>query len=115
MDAAHKIVTRLPLEGLWNEKGSLAAARRKTLTEEEIAGLLRAGPVHFVVADAGASLRWIPVEDRFSFWKDEARPHLAQPGSRAVLDSFPNNYCYLASEWEADGGDSKTVVLERHH
>jgi len=114
MDIAHKIVTRLLLEGLWDEKGPVTAKRGEPLAEEDLTELLRAPSAQFVVADVGASLLWVPVKDCFSFWKDEVRPHLAEPGSRAVLDSFPGNYCYFASEWDTDGA-SKIVVLEKRH
>jgi len=115
MDAAHKIVTRLPLEGLWDERGPVTAKRGETLGAEDLAELLRATPVQFVVADVGASLCWVPIEDRFSFWKSEVRPHLAQPGSHAVLDSIPDSYCYFASEWRAAVDGYTVVVLEKHH
>jgi hypothetical protein len=115
MDVAHKLVIRLPLESLWDEKGLLTATRRRTLTREDLKSLLQTTPVQFVVVEIGASPRWIPLEDRFRFWKQETKPHLADPGSHITLGNFPDNYCYFASEWEIGAEGTTVVVLERNH
>lgn len=113
MDAAFKIVTRLPLQELWGDGGFVTTARGRFLTVDDIAGLLRSGPVHFVVADVGAAPTWIPTENCFVFWKTEVKPHLSAV-SRACLEAFPDNYCYFASEWSKR--DAATiVVLEKQH
>jgi hypothetical protein len=69
MSSTNKIVAKLPLENLWNEKEQLAAVRGRTLTQQEIKLLVDAKPIQFVVADIGAFLRWISIEGRFSFWR----------------------------------------------
>jgi hypothetical protein len=115
MDIRHKIVTRLPLEELCNTDGLASTSRLRSLTKDEIVDLQRAGPVHFVIADVGAPLRWIPNEDSYSFWKREAMPHLAEPKSAAVLDDFPDRYRYFASEWALNSIGSAVVVLEKSH
>ena len=45
------------------------------VTRLEISKLLRDGST-FVVADVEHPLRWIPEQDRFTFWKTEAEDHL---------------------------------------
>ncbi len=114
IDLALKIVTKLPLDELWNEREQLPAHRGQQLSPEEVTELLRLGPVQFVVADVGEKLRWVPLPDCYRFWKSDAKPHLAQPHSRIHLDDFPDSYCFLASRWETDNS-SPVVVLERLH
>src|SRR5689334_6966351 len=98
MDTALKVVTQIPLPELWRDDGFTTTSRVRWLTSDDITSLLRAGRVRFVVADVGASPRWIPLSECYDFWKTEAQPHLAAPKSRASLDDFPGGYCYFASE-----------------
>lgn len=114
MDSALKIVTEVPLRELWRDNVRKAAIRIRPLYDDDIRRLLRTEPVQFVVADVGAPLHWIPLEDCFAFWKVEVRPHLSLE-ERVILNQYPGEYCYCASLW--DGGDSATplVVLEKHH
>lgn len=114
MDEAFKIVTKLPLSNLWRDDGFTIGSRIRSLTAENIATLLRLGRVHFVVADVGASPRWIPPNECHEFWKGELRPHLAAPDIKGTLDAFPGGYCYFASEW-GDGDEAPIIVCERHH
>ena len=114
MDATLKVVTQLPLTELWDGDGFATTSRVRWLTAEDIASLLRAGRVQFVVADVGASPRWIPLRECYDFWKSETQPHLAAPESRASLDAFPDGYCYFASEWSSRDG-APIIVCERHH
>jgi hypothetical protein len=74
--------------------------RRRGLSGQDIARLLRERQVEFAVADVGRPLLWIDPRDCYAFWKGEVRPHLAEPDSRIILDSFSSGYCYVASEWE---------------
>ncbi len=113
MDAAHKIVTRLPLGELWRDNGFTTTSRGASLTEGGITSLLRAGPVQFVVVDVGVSPFWIPLGDCYRFWKEEAKPHLGESGAR--LEDFPNGYCYFASNWNGDDQGPPIVVLEKEH
>jgi hypothetical protein len=114
IDLAQKIVTKLPLDELWNDREQFQARRGQWLSSDELTELLRLGPVQFVVADVGAKLRWVPLPDCYRFWKSEAKPHLAHPQSQIRLDDFPDSYCFLASRWEIDNSSS-VVVLERSH
>ena len=115
MDAALRVVTRLPLEQLWRDSGVVITSRRRALTVDDITQLLSFGTVEFVVADVGKKLRWLDPTNCSDFWKIEARPHLATEGSRMVLDDFPGFYCYRASEWESDLTATPIVLLEHHH
>src|SRR4051812_29038701 len=110
MDVALRIVTQMPLAGLWRDGVFTTASRIRSLTAEDIANLLRVGRIHFVIADIGTPPHWIPFNDCYDFWKRELQPHLAAPASRAALDAFPSGYCYFASEWS--GGDKPIVVCE---
>ena len=110
MDSRLKIVTQIPLAELWRPDGCVVGSRVGALSISEITDMLKGNSVEFVLADVGEGLQWIPSTDRFNFWKQEAKPHLAEPNSRLKLNAFPGAYCYLASLWEGD-----VVLLERYH
>jgi hypothetical protein len=84
------------------------------LTEDDIRSLLRSGNIQFVIVNVGASSCWIQPSECFQFWKDELQPHLAREAT-VILEEFPDEYCYFASQW--DGGDpaSPIVVIEKQH
>ena len=114
MDAALKVVTQIPLTELWRDDGFTTTSRVRWLGADDVAGLLRAGLVQFVIDDVGLSPYWIPLSECYDFWRREAQPHLAAPESRACLDDFPGGYCYFASQWK--GRDSTPIIVcERHH
>ncbi len=114
MDAAVRLVTQLPLEQIWRE-GSITGPRLRTLDAEEIVQLLRAGIVEFVVAGVGRMLRWVSATDAYSFWKTEIKPQLATNDLGIQPDQFPDEYCYLASEWPSANPGAHLVLLERYH
>jgi hypothetical protein len=114
MDPSSRIITELPLRELWDEFGPVVATEVRDLSVAEIAGLLRGGNVRFVVADVGSKPAWIPPAETFRFWKEEVKPHLAEPGLRASLPDFPEEYCYFASEWRDNRG-FPIIVLQRRH
>ena len=114
MDVRLKVVTRLPLAELWSVGGFTTTSRTRSLAADDITCMLRFGRVHFVVAEVGASPRWIPLSDCYDLWKQEAQPHLAMPESGASLNDFPGGYCYFASEWSSRDG-AAVVVFEVHH
>ena len=115
MDPDKRIVVGIPIEELWTREGPLVAQKRRDLSTGDIAGLLRAGPLQFVVADLGQPLRWVSEADRFMFWKSEVKPRVADPDpKRFYLADFPGHYAYVASEWSADLG-LPIVLLETHH
>src|SRR5215469_5217870 len=73
-----RIVTRIPLAELWDENGTVASERIRSLDENTLVDLVRSGSVQFVVADCGLKLDWIPREKRFDFWQS-VRPQIADP------------------------------------
>ena len=113
MDPAIQVVTRLPLQELWGADGFKTTTRIRSLTEEDISELLRCGFIQFVVIDIGTTPSWIPPSECFEFWKREAKPHLVK-NSRAILDEFPGDYCYFASQWDSTQA-APIVVLEKWH
>ena len=115
MDAALRIVTRLPLSELWRKDGSLCGTRGSPQTEGDLIALLRLGPLQFVIADVGLALEWIEARDCFRFWKGELRTHLASGQDRVRLEDFPGEYCYRASLWNGADGEPPIVVLEKMH
>jgi hypothetical protein len=111
-----KIVTQLPLAELWGETGSMAVERVRYLNREAIRRFLQHGPVRFVVADVGLSLRWIAENESYVFWKAEVRPHLVNKPERPfAIYHYPHGYAYIASEWQTVDADFPIVVLERYH
>jgi hypothetical protein len=104
------VITHLP----FNSPSALLgnAAKRRDLAVSDIAELLRRSPVRFVVADVGMPLQWINEDDRFEFWKLEAKPHVSDKDT-ASLEEFPGGYCYFASLW--DDGGSPIVLLSKCH
>ena len=108
-----RIVTKLPLTELWDETGALPGERIRYLDGNLIRGLMGIGQVQFIVADCGAKLNWISMQDRFEFWK-AIRPQVADAGSPIHLERFPNQTAYIASEWRGRSGEC-LILLEMHH
>jgi hypothetical protein len=115
IEAARRLVTRLPLTELWTTSANLVTARCVgTLSKEALSQLLKEGPVLFVVADVGHRPIWISIDECYSFWKEEVKPHLADADGGIVLESFPGHYAYIARQWTADL-PHPVVVLEKLH
>lgn len=114
MESALRVVTRLPIDEVWDEHGPLGLRKERRLSENDITNLLRSGPLRFVVADVGKRLRWIDPAECYDFWKDAVKLHIADPGTAITLDKYENCYCFVASEW-SDSSSSPVVVLEKHH
>jgi hypothetical protein len=108
-----RIVTKIPLTELWDEGGALSGERIRQLDQNLIRGLMRTGQVQFIVADCGAKLNWIPMPERFEFWKT-IRPQVADPSQPILLKQFPNETAYIASEWRGSTGEC-VILLEAHH
>jgi hypothetical protein len=114
MDPSLRRVTRLPLNELWNESGPVAArVVRDELTEADVRELLRRGTVQFVEIRMSERPRWVPLQERFTFWKERLQPLLTQwgPDGRIYTDELP---VYVASEWEVDDSAVPVVVAIRH-
>jgi hypothetical protein len=108
-----RIVTKIPLAEVWDESGSLSDERIRNLDQNNLAELIRAGPVKFVVADCGFKIRWIPTQQQFEFWKT-VRHQIADPAKPILLKQFPNEIAYVASEWRGRTGEC-FILLEKHH
>ncbi|MCC6279651.1 MAG: hypothetical protein IT262_03560 [Saprospiraceae bacterium] len=111
MDIKHRIVTTSPLTILWNDSSEIQATRKHYLTKEQIRQILKETPVEFVVADVGLRLKWVEASQCYSFWKSEAESHIAD-GDLINIDSFPDKFAYVASEWQANGG-IPIILLEK--
>ena len=115
MKSSLRVVTRIPLGQLWNELGELDAHPICRIGLPEIATLLKKSDTSFVVADVGLPLRWIPGDERFAFWKSEVTPRLVSKEAHAIQrESYPGEYCYVATHWELTTGPA-IVVFERFH
>lgn len=115
MNPALRVITELPLRELWSREGVVEAEPVRDVGAEEIRDLLRAGRVQFLVAEVGATPRWVPPAECHEFWKGELQPHLAEPGAPAGLEEFPGEYCYFAREWAANVPGLPIVVCEKCH
>ncbi len=114
VDNNKKIVTQLPLINLWKDKENIFAHREKYLSADDIKEVIKMYPVEFVVANAGEKLKWISYDKSFDFWKTELKPHLANIINKIDLDSFPDNYAYVASEWTREM-QTPIILLEKYH
>lgn len=114
MEVSRRIISKLPLQELWDERGPVDGERLRYLNSSAIRDLLRQGAVRFVIADIGAEPAWIPESCCFDFWKQDVQRHLADPEQRVNLAEFPDDFCYFASEWSAPIGTA-IIVLERCH
>ena len=115
MQPTLKIVTQLPLRGLWTDNGPLQASRLRSLSSNGVRDLLRQDPVQFVVVDVGIKPRWIPRDDCYRFWMDEVQHRLVDPDPQLTQNDVPSLYCYRASEWYSEEIDTPIVVLELCH
>ena len=115
MDPKLRVVTRLPLGGLWTDSGPVEAVRGRALSSEDVRELLRNGPVQFVVVDVGQKPRWIEVEDCYRFWMNEVKHHLIEAGAQVRMEELPECYGYWGSEWLRDEEKPPIVVLEQCH
>ncbi|WP_165249791.1 hypothetical protein [Paludisphaera soli] len=112
-----RLIMQTPLTELWDARGTLPIKERRDVGCEQVRQLLRDGPVRFVIADCGRTIRWIALEDSFRFWKEEVKSHLIDwsvhvRGTR--LEDWPGEYFYSGSEWdEVDG--AAVVLLVKHH
>jgi hypothetical protein len=114
MEITKKIVTEIPLTQLWTPQRVLEAERVAYLTRQDIKQLLKVQSVTFVVANVGEPLRWINPADCYSFWQNEVESHIADNVEHIDVDSFPEEYVYVASKWN-NSGQIPIVLLEKFH
>ena len=108
-----RLVTKIPLTELWNEAGTIPSECIRSIDEGALLELIRSCSVQFVIADCGLKLDWIPIDNRFSFWKT-VRSQIADPTKPIFLGSFPQETAYVASEWRGRAGEC-LVLLEKYH
>ena len=105
----------MPLKEIWDNDGPVESDKLRDLSRDEIADLLRAGSVRFVVANPGDRLKWIGASECFDFWKAEVRRRAFDPREENFdMDQMPGGYGYVASEWSAVAGE-RVVLLEMAH
>lgn len=112
--AKPKIISRIPLQHLWNEAGTLPHQRKRYLLPDEVKSVLDYNDTTpFVIANIGSPLYWIAASERFDFWKNNFR-NLPDPNDEFYLDDYPGHYVFLASEWTEENGD-RIILFEKLH
>ena len=109
MNPELRVVTKLTLRDLWEEKGSSLGGRTRHLGQDRVRQLLREGSVRFVVADCGLPLKWVSTSDRFTFG-NSVRAQIAEPEKPIYLDQFPQNVAYVASQWQGHDGEVCSLI-----
>jgi hypothetical protein len=110
-----RIVTRMPLDQLWTQRGITRHLRGAALGAAEVESRLRASQDYELVeARMGSQLRWYP-RGHYGFWKEKARRQTAEPGNVRSLDDFLDSRCYFISEWHDAGTGHGVLLFEEHH
>lgn len=104
----------MPMPNLWRDNENVFAKRERYLTAFDIKRMLRNDPIEFVVASIGEKLKWISYDKSFDFWKTEIKPHLVDDINNINLDSYLDNYAYVASEWVGEIG-TQIILIEKYH
>ena len=105
---------RLPLGELWNSSGGVDGWRGSNLSDEQVRAHLRESDLG-VVASIGEPLRWLRSTELFDWWKSEARPRLVDPALNGWrLEDFPDERCWVASEWTLANGTT-AIAFEEYH
>lgn len=113
--SATNIITELPVKTLASPSVPSTATRIRQLTAADIADLLREFQgAQFIIAGVGLPPIEVPLEKCFEFWQHEARPRIV-PSEIIDLATFPNHYCYLASDWGLTPSRLPIILLERYH
>lgn len=107
-------MTGIPINCLWTDQEELSETRISYLNKESIKQLLAQGQKTFVVAEVGRKLKWIAPENCYEFWKKEVITHLADDYEDNCIDSFPEGYAFIASEWTGTNNDP-IILLEKYH
>ena len=114
MSGEQKLITHLPVEQIWAGQRLVSTIKVRDLVASDIVDLLRSDVVRFVIADVGKPFAWVPNNERYDFWKDEVKAHLAAPESKVYLEDFPDEYCYFVSEWKSYNGET-IILLSKSH
>jgi hypothetical protein len=110
-----RMISRIPLDRLWDEDGEIEATRGRSLSKSALREMLRQYPVEFCVAEIGCQLRRMDIAKCYDFWKSEADAHVVDdPEFGFRLEDFPDEYAYIASEWSGQI-QAPVVLLEKYH
>jgi hypothetical protein len=66
VDPKLRVVTRLPLQELWNDNGVIVARRTRELSADDVREALRTG-ARAAVANIGDPLRWLQGRELFDW------------------------------------------------
>jgi hypothetical protein len=117
VDPRLRIVTRLPLQEIWDEAGLIRARKGELVGSDEIRQFLRAEPGALVEAVIGERMVWHTGNARFAFWKGTLRPHLIEPES--AIEGFVRNdedpLCFIVYEWFPDDAGNRVLAAEGSH
>lgn len=122
MNARQQIVRQLPVKELWTDAGRMNAQRVRSLCPDDVRMdklVQRFGYCPLVVAEPCQPLHWVDCCEQSMFWQLEVSSHL-ETEEAASEGTFPNSYCYVASEWSTpnDGSSFKkkgtVILLERY-
>ena len=111
MDPRLRVVIAMPLEELWDDDGAFGR-RVEHLSADQIKAILKLGPVRLVEADVGEPLRWTALDDCYARWK-QVSANVAN-ADRFFLEDFPDQWAFVASEWEGRLGE-RLILFEKHH
>lgn len=92
-------ITEFPLQSIYRDEKEIAAKRIRHLSEDDIASLLSTEKLIFATAEIGKELEWHDAEEAKTFFDQQVKYRVAYPDEEIFLDDFPENYCYVASEW----------------
>jgi hypothetical protein len=114
MEYSDKIVVQLPLKSIWNDHKEVAFIRKRFLTKEDLKSIIKQQPIEFVIADIGEKLEWITIEKCYEFWKSEVDKHIGEDLNQIILEDYPGEYAYIASEWAGENNEP-IILLEITH
>ncbi|MBI3719192.1 MAG: hypothetical protein HY252_11455 [Sphingobacteriales bacterium] len=114
MQLSDKIVTEIPIKVIQFDNGVNLHKKKSDLTKSGLKNILQHRPVQFIVANVGDRLRFIDINECFDFWKKEVEKHLVDNVDKIYLDSYSDNYAYIASEWTGKT-PNPIVLLEKIH
>jgi hypothetical protein len=105
------VITKMPIDKLELDNKDFKKCRY--LVIEEIKKILTQNPISLAIADIGKPLEFIESETVFEFWKKN-KENIAKDLDKIILEDYPNEFAFIASEWISNTGD-KLILLEKHH
>jgi len=115
MELNQRIVLQMPLHELWSNCRVASTKKIRSLSADDITDILRLGKTRFVIAKIGEYLKWTPLDESYGFWKSEVKMRVVNPEAEGFyLEHFPEDYCYIAEEWEADEGERIILLMMSH-